>query len=200
LTVPLLACQNSARLKSRHMRILKVLLVTFCSLSTFAQQAGVQVADIDRNASPCSDFFQYANGAWRAANPIPASMTRWSRRWAAGEAAKDRLKEILEEVSGRSDWQRGSVEQLIGDYYVACMDEARANQLGLAPAQPLLTQIDGMKTAADLQRVLRQLHDIAVAVPFGLGSRPDNHNPGQTIADIAAAGLGLPDRDYYLKP
>jgi putative endopeptidase len=183
------------------MRVLKLVFVMFCSLSMLGQQqVGVQVADIDRNADPCVDFYQYANGAWRAANPIPASMTRWSRRWAAGEASKDRLKEILEDVSRRSDWPRGSVEQLIGDYYVACMDEARVNQLGIAPAKPLLAQIDGIKDAAGLQRVIRNLQDLSVGVPFGLGSRPDNHDPTQTIADVYAAGLGLPDRDYYLKP
>jgi putative endopeptidase len=183
------------------MRFARLLLVVLSSASMLAQQqVSVQVADIDRNADPCVDFFQYSNGAWRAANPIPASMTRWSRRWAAGEAAKDRLKEILEEVSRRSDWQRGSVEQLIGDYYVACMDEARVDKLGLAPAKPMLAQIDGIKSAADLQAAIRSLQELGVSVPFGFGSRPDNHDPSQTIGDVAAAGLGLPDRDYYLKP
>ena len=183
------------------MRFAKLLLVLACSTSLLAQQqVSVQMSDIDRNADPCVDFFQYANGAWRAANPIPASMTRWSRRWAAGEAAKDRLKTILEDVSQRSNWPRGSVEQLIGDYYIACMDEAHANQLGLAPAKPMLAQIDGIRNAPDLERVIRDLQDVAVFAPFAIGSRPDNHDPSQTIADVAAGGLGLPDRDYYLKP
>ena len=53
---------------------------------------GIELSDIDRNAEACTDFFEFANGAWRAANPIPPSMVRWSRRWEAGEASKDRLK------------------------------------------------------------------------------------------------------------
>src|SRR4051812_23994696 len=60
------------------------------------QQHGVELTDIDRGANPCSDLYQFANGAWRKSNPIPASMQRWSRRWQAGEANKKRLKDILE--------------------------------------------------------------------------------------------------------
>src|SRR4029077_11168405 len=74
------------------------------------------------------------------------------------------------------------------------------NKLGIAPARPMLAKIDAMKTPADLQSMIRQLNDIFIFVPFVLTSMPDNHNPTQTIANISAGGLGLPDRDYYLKP
>ena len=146
------------------------------------------------------DFYQYANGAWRAANPIPPFMTRWSRVHATAEATKGRLKEITEDVSRSSDWPCGSVEQLIGDYYVACTDQARIDRLGLTPMKSWLDEIDRMKNAADLQRVLRHLHEIGITAPFALSSDADPHNPAQTIAFLSAAGLGLPDRDYYLKP
>ena len=182
---------------------LRVLLVSvFFSLSLFAQQTsqhGIQVSDLDRNADPCTDFFQYANGAWRAANPIPAYMDRWSRRWASGELSKDQLKTILDDVSSRHDWPRSSVEQLIGDFYGSCMDEARINKLGFKPILPLFVDIDAMKTPADLQKMIRRLHDLGIAVPFGLTSMPDVHDPARTIADVYAGGLGLPDRDYYFK-
>ena len=72
---------------------------------------GVEVGDIDRKADPCTDFFAYSNGRWRAENPIPASMPRWSRRWAAGEATKDELREILEQAAAAKA-ARGSIEQL----------------------------------------------------------------------------------------
>src|SRR5438270_10309649 len=183
-----------------------LLLVAVCAIfgaTALAQgtpQKGVQVGDIDTKADPCTDFFQFANGKWRAENPIPPTMVRWSRRWQAGEAAKEQLKGILDDVAKRADWPRGSVEQWIGDYYGSCMDESRINKLGLDPARPLLAEIDAMKTPADLQRMLRRLHGLFVTVPFALVSYPDNHNPTQTIATIFAGGLGLPDRDYYLKP
>ncbi|MGE5322944.1 MAG: hypothetical protein ACM3SW_08785, partial [Actinomycetota bacterium] len=184
---------------------LRYLLAVFVlsSLPLLAQTAvlhGIQVGDLDRNTGPCTDFPKFATGTWHAHNPIPPYMDRWSRRWQAGEVAKEQLKDILQDVSKKTDWPRGSVEQLIGDYYGSCMDEERINKLGLAPAEPMLKQIDAMKTPADLQRMIRELHQMGVFVPFGLIAQPDSHEPSETIAYIFASGLGLPDRDYYLKP
>ncbi len=185
------------------MRALKaLLLLALGSAPAFGQTdqpRGVYVSDMVRSADPCVDFYDYANGAWRAANPIPASMTRWSRRWAAGEAAKERLKTILEEVSARKDWSKGSVEQLLADYHASCMDQPRIDALGLTPIKPLLAGIDAMKGPADIQKMIARFHEMDIVVPFGLTGKPDNHNPTQVTANLFAAGLGLPDRDYYTK-
>src|ERR1041384_7748668 len=166
---------------------------------TAVGQKGVFVADIDRSADPCTDFFEYANGAWRKDNPIPASMPRWSRRWQAGETAKDRLKEILEEVSAKRDWPAASVEQLIGDFYGACMDTAKIDQRGAEPLKPMMAEIDKLREPADIGRVIARRHQIGGGVPFGVGGNSDLHTPTNVIAWVAAAGLGLPDRDYYVK-
>ena len=160
---------------------------------------GIYSADLDRKASPCDDFYQFANGGWRAANPIPASMDRWSRRWKSGEENKEKLRDILEELA-RGHWPQGSVEQLVGDYYGSCMNEARIDAAGIAPLAPLLAQIGAMQSPREVDEILRRLDELAVRTPFALGSTPDLHQPTRTIADIGAAGLGLPDRDYYLKP
>src|SRR5512140_1275196 len=99
------------------MRLLKAFVIACAgSVALLAEapgQRGIEAGDIDRNARPCTDFHQYANGAWRAANPIPPSMGSWSRRWQAGEQNKDQLKTILDDLSKRKDWPKGSVEQLI---------------------------------------------------------------------------------------
>jgi endothelin-converting enzyme/putative endopeptidase len=92
------------------------------------------------------------------------------------------------------------VEQLIGDHYAACMDEAKVNAAGVTPIQPLLTAIDAITDAGGVQRMIARLHDLGVAVPFGVVASPDNHAPTNVIADVYASGLSLPDRDYYLKP
>jgi putative endopeptidase len=160
---------------------------------------GIETGDLDRSVAPCSDFYEFSNGAWRAANPIPPSMVRWSRRWAAGEAAKDQLKAILDEVSASTAWPKGSVEQLVGDYYAACTDEKRADEIGTTPLQPLLGEIDGLADLAGVERMIGRFHELAIPVPFGLTASPDNHDPTQVIADVYASGLGLPDRDYYVK-
>jgi endothelin-converting enzyme/putative endopeptidase len=164
-----------------------------------SESKGIYGADLDRAVGPCDDFYQFANGSWRAANPIPASMDRWSRRWKSGEENKEKLRHILEELA-RGHWQQGSVEQLVGDYYGSCMNEARIDAAGITPLAPLLAQIAAMQSAQDVQRIIRRLNELAVRAPFSLASTPDQHQPARTIADIGAAGLGLPDRDYYLKP
>ena len=150
-------------------------------------------------ADPCADFFEFANGRWRADNPIPASMPRWSRRWAAGEAAKDRLHEILEEASAVPNHIRGTVEQLIGDFYGACMDETQANTLGAKPIAPMLAEIDAVRNVAGVQRMIARFHAIGIPVPFSVTGGSDSHNPTDVIAQIQASGLGMPDRDYYVK-
>ncbi|HET7502392.1 MAG TPA: M13 family metallopeptidase [Kofleriaceae bacterium] len=166
---------------------------------TATAQRGIYVDDLDRSSDPCTDFFEFSNGTWRKQNPIPASMTRWSRRWQAGETAKDRLKEILDEVSAKTDWPAGSVEQLIGDFYGGCMDQARIDQRGIEPIKPLLAEIDGMREPADIGRMIARLHAIAIQVPFGFGGNSDLHTPTDVVAWVFASGLGLPDRDYYVK-
>jgi endothelin-converting enzyme/putative endopeptidase len=180
------------------------LAVFLCVLSTAvaaddAALRGVYTEDVDRRADPCTDFFEFANGAWRAQNPMPSSMVRWSRRWASGELAKDQLKAILDEISARPSWPAGSVEQQIGDHYAACMDEPRIDALGVKPIEPLLREIDAVRDAAGVQRIIARLHGLGIDAPFALASGSDNHEPSQVIAYLYADGLGLPDRDYYLK-
>src|SRR5277367_3276142 len=185
------------------MRVIRwMVMALLCCASAMAQTAaqhGIHTEDLDKKCYACTDFAQYANGSWHAQNPIPAYMDRWSRRWQAGEEAKDRLKVILDDISSRTDWPRGSEEQLIGDYYGSCMDEGQIDKLGLEPAEPMLKAIRAMD-GSDLRRWIRRLNERGIFVPFAIFAQPDNHNPSQTIASVLAGGLGLPDRDYYLKP
>jgi putative endopeptidase len=181
------------------MRNTSLAILLLLTLSASAQERGVYVEDIDKSANACTNFFDYANGAWRAANPIPPAMTRWSRRWAAGELSKEQLRAILDETSKRDDWPKGSVDQQIGDFYRSCMDEKRINALGAKPIQPLLEEIDRVTTRAALQQMISRLHELRIFVPFSVTSAAHRHNPRETILRVGASGLGLPDRDYYFK-
>ena len=186
------------------MRLLRLgLAAMLCASSLCAQDKplhGIDTSDMDRKASPCQDFYDFANGTWRANNPIPPSMVIWSRRWAAGESTKDVLRGILEDAAAHSSTAPPkSTERLIGDYYAACMDEKRIDALGVKALKQELDLIQSISSVSDLQRAIIHLHEEALFAPFSFGSMQDPHRPQQVIADAGAAGLGLPDRDYYFK-
>ncbi len=184
-------------------RSISLLLGATLALSAGAQHAGlkgIETGDIDRSVQPCNDFYDFANGAWRAKNPIPASMDRWSRRWQEGEVNKDQLRAILDEVSSGTQQVKGSPAQVAGDFYAACTNVEAVDDAGILPLKPMLAAIAEIQTSDDLQQAIGQLQAIGIDVPFAFGGMPDQHEPTRVIAEVAAAGLGLPDRDYYLKP
>jgi putative endopeptidase len=199
---------NSSFFLGDHMRLCRALFLPLLTclllISQFAVSQdplhSIYLDDLDRKAAPCDDFYEFANGTWRANNPIPASMSRWSRRWQAGESSKDKLHEILEAAAADKSAPKGSTEQIIGDYYGACMDESRVNARGVEPLKPWFAKIDGARDITALQEVMAELHDIIVNTPFSMGSQQDPHKPSWVLADFGASGLSLPDRDYYLKP
>jgi endothelin-converting enzyme/putative endopeptidase len=176
-----------------------VLCVAGATLSAHAQH-GIDLGDIRKGGAPCNDFFDYANGQWRASHAIPDYMDRWSKRWESGEVNKEHVRVILDEVAANDDWAKGSAEQLSGDFYGACMAQDRIDAQGLTPIRPLLDEVRKLKSRADVRRSIGHLHDIGIAVPFGVSAEHDLHDPTRVIAQINAGGLGLPDRDYYLKP
>jgi endothelin-converting enzyme/putative endopeptidase len=160
---------------------------------------GIEPGDVDRAADPCSDFYAFANGAWRAANPIPAGTQRWSRRLAGREANRQQLKALLEELAAKGDWPHGSVEQQLGDHFAACMDESAIDASGVTPVAPLLADIAAIRDSAGIERIIRRLHELAIPAAFVVAGSSDYNDPARVIVNIAAGGLGLPDRDYYLK-
>ena len=186
------------------MRILRLALsMLVCAFPILAQDKalhGIDVSDIDRKVSPCQDFYEFANGTWRANNPIPPSMVMWSKRWAAGESTKEVLHGILEEAAAHSaSAAPKSTDRLIGDYYGACMDQKQIDAQGVKAISRELDLVQSIGSLTDLQRVIARLNEEAIFAPFAFGSSQDPHNPTQVIADAGAAGLGLPERDYYFK-
>jgi endothelin-converting enzyme/putative endopeptidase len=168
--------------------------------SPYAAEHGIDVGDINKAGDPCTDFFDYANGAWRKEHPIPNYMDRWSRRWESGETNKEHVRDILTDLASRTELKTGSPEQLAGDFYAACMDEKQIDALGIKPLQPYLDDVRAIKDKAGVEHLIGRLHDVGVGVPFAFFGQQDLHDPTQMVANIAASGLGMPDRDYYLKP
>ncbi|WP_263381662.1 M13 family metallopeptidase [Granulicella arctica] len=177
-------------------------LLAALSLSTIAvaQNRGVAAENIDRSASACTDFDAYANGQWRTTHPMPAIQTTWAIRTITQDETRARLRGIAEEDSSKAaTLPKGSPGQLTGDFYAACMDESRVNALALRSLEPILKQIEAIHDASSLNAEIIHLQQINIAAPLDLSSSQDLHNTKQVIAEISIGGLGLPDRDYYLR-
>jgi endothelin-converting enzyme/putative endopeptidase len=182
-------------LKSR----LSVATLFFISTVAAAAPHGILPGDMNTKGQACTDFYDYANGAWRAQNPIPDYMDRWSRRWQSGEVNKEHVRDILTDVSAKSDWARGSAQQLSGDYYAACMNESAVDAAGIKPLEPMLAQVRAIKDRAGVAKEIVALSAYGMALPVAVYGAQDVHDPNMVIAQVDAAGLGMPDRDYYLK-
>ncbi|MGA2215971.1 MAG: M13 family metallopeptidase [Bryobacteraceae bacterium] len=176
-----------------------VLLYSFLVIGALAQaNPGFSTASMDATANPCVDFYQYACGAWIANTPIPADQSSWDTFGDLADRNRAILREILEKASA-ADPRRSAVEQKIGDFYSACMDEPAIERLGIKPLEPELRRIAAIQSKDAIPDVVARLHLLGVQVFFNFSSEPDAKNSMQMIAGLDQGGLGLPDRDYYLK-
>jgi putative endopeptidase len=176
-----------------------ILLFSLLAISSLAQSGpGFSTSNMDMTANPCLDFYQYACGTWMANNPVPPDQSRWGTFDALADRNRAVLHGILEKASV-NDPQRSAVEQKIGDFYASCMDETAIDQLGAKPLDPELKRIDAIQSKDQIVTELVRLHPLGVGALFNFSSSPDAKNSTQMIADADQGGLGLPDRDYYLK-
>jgi endothelin-converting enzyme/putative endopeptidase len=169
-------------------------------LTTMPYTPSLDVAAMDKTAKPCDDFYQYSCGGWIAHNPIPADQASWSVYGKLGDENSRFLWGVLEQVKPGTP-NRTPVQAKIGDYFAACMDEAEIDRLGYTPIKPLLAGINGIESKKALAKFLaaEHLRSGSRRFLFGFGSDQDYSDATQVIATANAGGLGLPDRDYYLK-
>jgi len=177
-----------------------LLLLTFSFATIFGQtNHGYDRASLDPNTAACTDFYQYANGGWMAANPIPAAYSSWGVANLLDEHNRELLHEILEAAAKNTKAPKGSSEQKVGDYYATCMDETKIEADGLKPLASELARIEKIKDQKALQDEILHLHSMVINVLFASGSTQDFKNSAEVTAEVDQGGLGLPDRDYYLK-
>jgi putative endopeptidase len=180
------------------MRIILVSLCLLASLALAQKSPGFDPSALDRRADPCADFYQFACGAWIAANPVPADQSRWGRFDALQERNRDILKQLVETAADQTA-RRSAIDQKIGDFYAACMDEKTVNQRGAAPLKPDLDRIAAIGGKNAIPDAVAHLYRAGTTPFFHFSSSPDAKNSTQMIADLDQGGLGLPDRDYYFK-
>ncbi len=164
-----------------------------------APARAIDPANFDPAAAPCVDFYQHANGSWLKANPIPEDKGRWGSFEEVAERNRAILKEILTETSAKTDWPKGSIRQKVGDFYAAGMDEAAIEKAGTKSLAPWLAKIDALTSTADLPKLLAEFHARRLPAGFGLNVAQDQKESTRYIPVLGQGGLGLPDRDYYLK-
>lgn len=159
----------------------------------------VDAALFDTSVKACDDFFRHAVGGWLKANPVPADKARWSAFEELSDRNRAILRSILEETSARSDWPNGSVRQKVGDFFASGMDEGAIEKAGTKPLAPLLAKVDGLESNTGLPKLVAELHSRRVMAGYGLFVGQDQKETTRYIPNLSQGGLGLPDRDYYLK-
>ena len=183
-----------------------ILALFLAAASSFAQPpaagAVLDVSAMDKTIDPCVDFYAYSCGGWMKKNPIPPDQASWGTYGKLEDENRAQLRSILEEAA-KTNVPRNAVSQKIGDYYASCMDEAAIDKLGAAPLRPELDRIAKLKSKQEFAEYISTTPYppslYGGGTLFAFRSDQDFKDSTQVIAEVDQSGLGLPDRDYYLK-
>ena len=167
------------------------------------------ISQVDKSLDPCQDFYQYACSKWNSANPIPADQVAWGTGSGLQYWNENILREALEKAAAQTS-NRTDYEQKIGDYWAACMDESGIQSAGTRDLKTELERIAQMTNKSQLADQVAHIHQ---AVPgawqgddnqtraalLGFGQQQDFDDATKVVAAIDQGGLGLPNRDFYIK-
>jgi endothelin-converting enzyme/putative endopeptidase len=159
-------------------------------------RSGIDLTSLDKTADPCHDFYQFACGGWMASHPAPPDQPRYGRFAELQDRNNLILKDILEAAAKPTS---PTELRKVGDYYASCMAETAIDTKGTAPLAPDLTRVAAIKVKAEIPAVVGHMHTVGMSGFFGFTAEPDFKDATQYMLFFAQGGLGLPDRDYYLK-
>jgi putative endopeptidase len=164
-----------------------------------SKDKGVDIQSIDKKANPRNDFNQFANGKWIQNNPVPSTESRWTSFNVIAERNYDLLRTILETAAADKSASKGSARQKIGDFYRIAMDTNKLEADNYAPLTTDLGSIMVLVDAKDVMNYVGKMHRKGLPAFFGFGVNQDVKKSDEYACYLSQAGLGLPDRDYYLK-
>ena len=176
--------------------------LSLVATSAFAQQnlkSGIDKANFDLSVKPGNDFYHYAAGGWLKSHPLDAEHPMNGAFVDLDELNQKRIRSLIEEYANTPQ-QKGTLGQKIGSIYRMMMDSVKLNKDGYAPLKPYLDRVAAIKDIHQFQLVSAQLDKVGIGVSmFDVGVGADQRNASMNIVGISQGGIGLPERDYYLK-
>ncbi|MFC5472665.1 M13 family metallopeptidase [Paraherbaspirillum soli] len=160
---------------------------------------GIDMRNADLTVRPQDDFYSYVNGTWMKNTEIPADKSSWGAFYELRENSLTQLHTIVDTVSQGKNIKPGSNEQKIADMYASYMNEPALEELGIKPLAAEFAKVDALKDKKQISGLIAYLNRVGVTAPYDLGIHTDAKDSSKIIADLGQSGLGLPDRDYYLK-
>ena len=161
-------------------------------------RSGIELAHIDTTCAPCKDFYRFANGRWLDTATISADRSSAG----AGQEGRDRneamLRRVLERVAADST-ENDPAMLKVARFYRACMDSSAIETAGRKPLDGTLGRIDAITNARQLQDEFARLQLLGINAPLSVFAYTSFEDPNAVIAYAFQGGLGLPDRDYYLR-
>ncbi|MFA9218425.1 MAG: M13 family metallopeptidase [Sphingomonadaceae bacterium] len=169
------------------------------SVTAAKPSSGIAVEYIDPSVRVQDDLFNHMNGKWLATTEIPADKSSWGTFAKLRDDIQPQLRAIIENAANNSTKAAGSDAQRIGDFYASFMDEARLEQLGLSPLAGELAKVAALSDKKQLPALIARFNQLGFGTPYNFGIHQDNKDSTKYVADLYQDGLGMPDRDYYLK-
>ena len=159
-------------------------------------ESKIDLANLDQTQDPGTDFFEFATGGWRKANPLTDEYARYGQFDALREKNREQLQELVLEQAAKESLP-GSNAQKVGDLYNLVMDSTRRNTLGTEPVKPLMNEIAAITNKSEIIPLVAKNYRLGIGGFFGTGVSTDIMNSDNNQLGIYQGGISLPEKEYY---